>query len=448
MRKTELVFSSIDELSSLISKKQISAVELVNTYLERIERLQPRLNAYITVCGEEALASAKAIDKSLMKAKPPQKPFLGIPIAIKDQLDTSGVAKLKDAGAILLGKLNVTGGADEPPFGQPRNPWNIDYSPGGSSSGSGIAVSTGLCVSSIGEDTGGSIRVPASYCGVVGFRPSSGLVSRWGLHPLSPSMDTAAPIGRSVADCATMLQVVAGYDPKDALSSHRQVPDYLASLQHGSKGVRMGLIKEFMDDENLDFEIKAAITAAINTLIELGASIDEISIPHIKASMFAVGIIIWCEEATLKRKWYESKYHLFTQRTRVGFLAGSLLPAKAYMLARQAQSLIRSEVLEAFHKYDLLLCPTSPKPVPKIENAKKAASYVTVDAILKRHADGHVGFAPLTGCPAISVPCGFTQLGLPVGFQITGRPFEDATVLGVAHAYEQSTDWHNHHPDL
>ena len=473
MLESDLAYSSIKELSSLIERREISAAELVKTYLERIERLQPKLNAYITVCRGEALASAKVIDNTLVKNDKFKKPLLGIPIALKDQLDTRGilttngsnalddyipeedatvVARLKEAGAIILGKLNMTefaaAGGEDPPFGQPRNPWNTDYSPGGSSSGSGIAVSAGLCAASIGEDSGGSARIPASFCGVAGFRPSAGLVSRWGIHPLSPSLDTASPLGRSVADCAFLLQAIAGYDPKDALSSQRPVPDYPASLQHGVKGVRIGVIKEFMDDQNLDSEIKAAIETVRTTLGKLGASVNDVSISHIKQSMYALGIIIWCEGAALNRKRFESKYHLFRQSTRLGFLAGCLLPSEVYLRARQAQALIRSEVLEAFQQCDALLCPVSPRLTPKIKDAEKAANFPTREDVLKRHDDGHVGFAPLAGCPAISVPCGFSKSGLPIGVQITGRPFEDTTVLRVAHAYEQSTNWHNHHPDL
>ncbi len=473
MLESDLAFSSIIELSSLIGKREISVTELVITYLERIERLQPKLNAYITVCREEALASAKIIDSTLMKDGQFRKPLLGIPVALKDQFDTRGilttngslalddyipqedataVARLKEAGAIILGKLNMTefavAGGEDPPFGQPRNPWNTDYSPGGSSSGSGIAVSAGLCATSVGEDSGGSGRIPANFCGVVGLRPSAGLVSRCGIHPLSPSLDTASPLGRTVEDCAALLQVIAGYDPKDALSCHRPVPDYLARLREGVRGVRIGVIKEFMDDQNLDSEIKAAIGTAKTTLDDLGASITEVSISYIKQSMYALGILIWCEGAALNHKRYESKYHLFRQSTRLGFLAGCLLPSEVYLRARQAQALIRSEVLEAFQQCDVLLCPISPKLTPKIEDAEKAANFPTKEDVLRRHADGHVGFAPLAGCPAISVPCGFSQSGLPIGVQIIGRPFEDTTVLRVAHAYEQSANWHNRHPDL
>jgi aspartyl-tRNA(Asn)/glutamyl-tRNA(Gln) amidotransferase subunit A len=470
MQNTELVFMSITEQISLIEKKKISVVELVETYAERIARLQPKLKAYITVCHEEALSQAREIDTSLAKGDKIKKPLLGIPIGLKDQLDTRGmlttngslalkdhipeedatvVTKLKEAGVIILGKLNMSGFiGDEPPFGQPRNPWNVDYSPGGSSSGPGVAVSSGLCAASIGEDTAGSGRIPASHCGIVGLRPSSGLVSRYGLHPLSPSLDTPSPMGRTVNDCATLLQVVAGYDPKDTLSSHRQVPDYLANLQHGIKGLRIGVIQEFMDDQRLDQEIKAAINRAIVVLSELGASFEEVSIPYVTSSMCAAGIIIWSEEAALNRKWFESKYHLFSQNARVGFLAGCLLPVKAYMLARQTQALIRAQTLKAFQKYDLLLCPNSSKLAPNIEAARKNACSPTKWDVLRKHADGHVGFASLSGCPAISVPCGFSKSGLPVGLQLIGRPFEDALVLRAAHAYEQATQWHNQYPNL
>jgi aspartyl-tRNA(Asn)/glutamyl-tRNA(Gln) amidotransferase subunit A len=339
-------------------------------------------------------------------------------------------------------------GDEGPPFGQPRNPWNTDYSPGGSSSGSGVAVSAGLCAASIGEDSGGSGRVPANYCGIVGFRPSAGLVSRWGIKPVSPSFDTASPIGRTTRDCAVLLQVIAGYDKKDVLSSRRPVPDYPAMLNNGVKGIRIGIIKDFMEDTKLDSEIRAGVARATSVLREQGAFINEISIPYITLSMYALGLIIWCEGSALNRKQFESKQHLFRQSTRIGFLAGCLVPSEVYLRARQSQALIRAKVLEAFEEFDALICPVSPRTAPKIEDAKKAASFPTPDYVVKRHEDGHVGFAALAGCPAISVPCGFSRFGLPIGVQIVGRPFEDATVLCVAHAYEQSTNWHNYHPDM
>jgi aspartyl-tRNA(Asn)/glutamyl-tRNA(Gln) amidotransferase subunit A len=242
--------------------------------------------------------------------------------------------------------------------------------------------------------------------------------------------------------------VIAGYDPKDQLSSRRPVPDYLSNLREEVKGVRIGLIREFMDDQGLDREVRTVTTTAINKLTDLGVSIDEVSIPYIGNSMYALGIIIWCEGAALNRRWVESKYQLIRQSTRVGFLAGCLLPAKAYLIARQAQALIRTQILEAFQKYDLLLCPTSPKLAPKIEDTIEVASFPGKEDVVRRHAEGHSGFAPLAGCPAISIPCGFSKIGLPIGLQITGRPFEDALVLRVAHAYEQITEWHNQHPSL
>jgi aspartyl-tRNA(Asn)/glutamyl-tRNA(Gln) amidotransferase subunit A len=473
MRKNELAFASLPELAALIRKKSISAEELVKTYLERIDGLQPRLNAYITVARQEAVASARVIDKALVRKCDSDKPLLGIPVALKDQISTQGilttngslvlkdhipgqdatvVARLKKAGAVILGKLNMTefaiAGGEDPPFGEPRNPWNTDYSPGSSSSGSGIAVSAGLCAASIGEDSGGSGRIPANYCGVAGLRPSSGLVSRYGIHPASPALDTASPLGRNVADCSILLQVIAGYDPMDASTSRRPVPDYLAVMQKDIKGIRIGVIKEFMEDKNIDTEVLAAVIKAVGKLTACGASIDEVSIPYIRSSMYALGIIIWCDAAALIRKKYESKYHLFKQSTRVGLIAGSLLPSDIYLRALQAQSLIRSKILETLEKYDVLVCPTSPKPPPKIKDVRKSANFPVKDDVIKRHADAHTAFAPLAGCPAISIPCGFSKSGLPVGLQITGRPFEDATILRVAHAYEQGTDWHNHHPEL
>ena len=386
MQNANLTYMSLAELSSLILEKDISALEITKTFLDRIDELQTKLNAYITICREEALNSAKVIDRALTRGTPPNKPLIGIPVALKDQIDTSGilttsgslalsgnvpledatvVSKLKKAGAVILGKLNMNefaaAGGENPPFGQPCNPWNLDYSPGGSSSGSGIAVSAGLCGISVGEDSGGSGRIPASYCGVVSIRPSSGLVSRYGIHPLSPSLDSASPLGRTVADCAALLQAIAGYDSKDALSSRRPVPNYIARLGKNIKGIQVGVISEFLKDPDLDPEIGAATKIAIAVLADLGACVEEVSIPYVTHSMYAVGTIVWCEGAALNRHLLESKGDLFQQSTRLGFIAASLLPAKAYMAARQAQAIIRRQVLESFQRYDLLLSPTFPK---------------------------------------------------------------------------------------
>lgn len=473
MANIPLPYMSLTELSALIQKKQISVVEVVKTYLERIEKLQPRLNAYITICREEALISAQKIDDSLKNEIPAGKPLLGIPVAVKDQFDTRGilttngslamrkhipredatvVSKLKEAGAIILGKLNMNefaaAGGEDPPFGQPRNPWNPAHSPGGSSSGSGIAVSAGLCACSIGEDTGGSGRMPASFCGVVSIRPSTGLVSRFGVHPLSPSLDTASPLGRTVADCAAQLQVISGYDPKDPLSSRRPVQDYLGGLRISLKGVRIGVISEFIHDPDLDPEIRAAIMAAVTVLAEQGANIEDVSVPYIESSMYALGIIIWCEGAALNRQWLETKGSLLQPSTRLGFQAASLMPAEGYLRARQAQYLIREQVLKTHQKYDLLISPTSPKTAPKIDDTLKTVNFPNKEDVLKRHRDAHVGFAPLTGCPAISVPCGFSQSGLPIGLQISGRPFEEMLVFRTAQTYEENTIWHTRHPGL
>jgi aspartyl-tRNA(Asn)/glutamyl-tRNA(Gln) amidotransferase subunit A len=253
-------------------------------------------------------------------------------------------------------------------------------------------------------------------------------------------------MGRTVADCAALLQVIAGYDSQDVLSSRRRVPQYLVGDTGGLSGLRIGVIQEFVETPNLDPEVGQAVDTAVDVLRSAGASCEMVSIPYIDMSMFALGIIVWCDGAALNRRLVEAKYQLLVPSTRIGLLAGQLLPAKAYLLARQAQTLIRSQVLGAFRQYDLLVCPTAPKTAPQIEGAARAAAFPAKDEVVKRHADGNTGFAPLAGCPAISVPCGFTESGMPIGLQIAGRPFEDEMVFRAAWAYEQNTEWHTRHP--
>jgi len=298
----ELAFLGAAKLASLVRERRVSPVELVRVYLKRIERLDARLRAYITVLPETALETARKAETAVMRGDA-LGPLHGVPYAVKDQFDTAGVlttlgsrilrhhvpvenataiSRLNEAGGLLLGKLNLTefalGGTREFPFGQPRNPWNPDHDPGGSSSGSGIAVAAALCAASLGEDTGGSVRTPASWCGVVGLRPTWGRVSRHGSFPLSWSMDTAGPLTRTVEDAALLLRVIAGHDPRDPLTSRRPVPDYVVALDAGVRGLRIGIIRELTFAGDTDVEVRGAVLEAARRLQELGATVEETSL--------------------------------------------------------------------------------------------------------------------------------------------------------------------------
>ena len=468
----DLVYASAARLAALISTRQLSPVELVQAYLDRIDRLDGRLRAYITVTRETALVMARLAEAAVLRGLP-LGPLHGVPFAVKDQFATRGVrttagsrlladsvpdhdatvvARLAAAGGILLGKLNLTefalGGTIHYPFGQPRNPWNTDHDTGGSSAGSGAAVAAALCAVSLGEDTGGSVRSPASWCGVAGHRPTWGLVSRHGCIPLAWSLDAPGPLGRSVEDCALVLEIIAGHDPSDPLTARRATPDYRAALTGNVRGLRVGVIRELTLGNETDSEMREGVLAATKVLAGLGAVVEDVSLPLVPRA--GAAFIAICDSEGAGR-------HLQTLRTRAGdydegtrrrLLTAALLPAGLVHKAQQARAAIRAQIHEALARYDVLAAPTSPRPAPTI------ASYtapITSKAQAITHFFTRRSFptpASLAGVPAMAVPCGFSAAGLPLSLQIIGRRFEDAKVLRVGHAYEQATDWHTRRPGI
>lgn len=469
---SDLAFLGAAKLAALVRDKQVSPVELVRLYLERIDRLDGRLRAYITVSREGALEAALKAEAAVMRGEA-LGPLHGIPFAVKDQFDAAGVrttvgsrilesyvpretatavARLEAAGGILLGKLNLTefalGGTLRFPFGQPRNPWNPDHDPGGSSSGSGIATAAALCAASLGEDTGGSVRTPASWCGVVGLRPTWGRVSRYGIFPLSWSMDTAGPITRTVADAAFLLQAIAGYDSRDPLTSRRPVPDYGARLRDDARGLRIGLVRELTAGADTDAEVRAAVTQAARDLERLGAVVEEISMPLVPLAGAIFMALADSEAAGVHQRWLRSRSSDYDQATRRRLLTASLIPAATYHQAERGRALIRRQLLEALARFDLLVCPTAHQPAPLI--TKGAASITSRADVAGRFFTrrSYVAPASLAGIPALAAPCGFTRSGLPISLQLLGRPFEEATILGAAHAYEQATEWSRRRPPV
>lgn len=471
MGQEDLAFLGAVKLATLVREKRLSPVELVETYLERIDRLDGRLRAYIMVCREDALEAARKAEAAVARGEA-LGPLHGVPIAVKDQFHTRGilttvgsrilasfvpeedatvVARLKAAGGILLGKLNLTefafGGTVHFPFGQPRNPWHLEHDPGSSSSGSGVATAAALCAASLGEDTGGSIRSPASWCGVVGIRPTWGRVSRHGCFPLSWSMDTAGPLTRTVEDCALLLRLIAGYDPKDPLSSRRPVPDYSAGLTGEVRGLRVGVIRGLTFSPDTDSEVRNAVLEAAALLEKLGAEVEEISLPLLPLAGAVFMALADSEGAGLHQAWLRSRAADYDQGTRRRLLTASLLPSAVYHQAQRARALIRQQILEALRQVDLLLCPTSPRPAPLI--ADSAAPITSKEEAARRFFTRRSYTTPfsLAGVPALSVPCGFTASGLPIGLQLAGRPFDEATLFRVGHAYEQETTWHLSRPN-
>jgi len=466
MDKKELPFLTASQLSNLIETKEISPVEATEAYLDRIEEVDPKLNSYITITGEQAFESARQAEQEIVAGKY-RGPLHGVPMAVKDQFNTAGVlttggssilkdnvpsedatviAKLKEAGAVMLGKLNMSEFAMAEiynhPYGTPRNPWDLERNPGTSSSGSGAATAAFLCSTSLGEDTGGSIRGPANFSGLVGLRPTHGRVSRYGVLGGSWSMDTVGPISRSVEDAAITIQAIAGYDTKDTYSWDVPVPDYRSALTGDIQGIKMGVIQERMDSPNLDPEFRETVAKAISVLGELGASSEDVSIPLAPNAGALTMSILSVEWANLHRPLFEPNFDELDHNNKIRFLTGSIIPAQAYYKAQKIRAVLRQQILDALEKVDVLVLPTGPVTAPPVESVPGIES--------KEHSltglAGRISFTGpfnLAGTPAISVPCGFSAAGMPMGLQIVGKPFDEETVLRVAHAYEQNTDWHN-----
>ena len=471
MDKKDIPFLTASQLSKLIETKEVSPVEATEAYLDRIQEVDSKLNSYITVTGEQALESARRAEQEIATGVN-RGALHGVPMAVKDQFNTAGVlttggssilkenvpeedatviTRLKDAGAILLGKLNMSEFAMAEiynhPYGTPRNPWDLERNPGTSSSGSGAATAAFLCASSLGEDTGGSIRGPANFSGLVGLRPSHGRVSRHGVLGGSWSMDTVGPISRSVEDAAITIQAIAGHDPKDTYSRDVPVPDYRKALTGDIQGIKMGVIQEHMDSPNLDPEVKEPVAKAISLLGEMGASSEYTSIslaPNAGALTMSILSVEW---SNLHRKLFEENFKELDHNNRIRFLTGSIIPAQFYYKAQKIRTALRHQILEAFEKVDVLVLPTGPVTAPLVESSPGIQS--------KEHAltglAGRISFTGpfnLAGTPALSVPCGFSSSGMPMGLQIVGRPFAEETVLKVAYAYEQNTEWHSRRPSI
>jgi aspartyl-tRNA(Asn)/glutamyl-tRNA(Gln) amidotransferase subunit A len=464
--RDDLAFLSAAETAAAIASKRVSPVEVVQAYLSRIDTLDGQLHAYITVLRDEALAAARQAEQALQRGLTPG-PLFGVPVAVKDQFWTQGVlttngsrvyqdfvpsedatvvARLKAAGAIVLGKLNLSelamGGTQQPPYGIPRNPWDLERTPGESSSGSGVALAAHLCAASVGEDTGGSGRGPAACCSVVGLRPTFTRVSRYGMTPMCWFTDTAAPMTKTARDCALVLGAIAGYDPKDAYTSRRSVPDYTAQLGHELHGVRVGLIRELQEDADMHPEVRQAISEALTVFRELGARVQEVSIPLAPlAGAIFVGIAD-TEGAGARDEILRHRAAELDAASRTRLQAAALVPAKIYNRAMKARVLLREQFMAALQQVDLLVSATMPSPPPK--HTTLTAPFGYAEDVQSRFffRRSYTACYALTALPAISIPGGFTSDQLPIGLQLGARPFAEATLLQVAHAYEQATPWH------
>ncbi|MBI1737136.1 MAG: amidase [Candidatus Rokubacteria bacterium] len=461
----DVVYQPATRLAELIRDKRVSPVELVTAYLDRIDRFDGRLRAYVTVCREDAVAKARTMEVRIVRGEAVG-PLGGVPFAVKDQYDTEGVrttqgsrlfashvpaetatvvVRLQQAGAILLGKLNMTelalGGTQDFPFGQPRNPWNDAHDPGGSSSGSGIATAAALCAVSLGEDTGGSVRSPAGFCGVVGVRPTWGRVSGHGVFPLSWSMDAPGPLARTVEDAAVVLGLIAGRDERDPLTSARPVPDYRAALTGDVTGVRIGVVTELTSGTDTAAEVRNAVETAAGLLGGLGARVEPVSLPLVPLAGAVFMALADSEGAGLHLDALRTRGAELDRGTRRRLVAAGLLPTAVTQHAARARAAIRAQVRRALDRFDVLLSPTAPSTAASI--AAMMAPIESGEAAARRFFTrrSYTTPASLAGLPALSVPCGFSSAGLPIGLHLMGRAFDEATILRVAHAYEQATDW-------
>jgi aspartyl-tRNA(Asn)/glutamyl-tRNA(Gln) amidotransferase subunit A len=470
MSPNDLSYLTIAELAPLLQGRKLSPVELMLACLERIHSLDDRLHTFITLTKESAMEEARAAEKAISSGDY-RGPMHGIPIGLKDLYHTRGVATtagspilkefvpeedatsvamLKKAGGIVLGKLNMfpfAYGATglNPHYGTPGNPWDMERLPGGSSSGSGVALMAGMIPAATGSDTGGSIRIPASLCGVVGIKPTYGRVSRSGVIPLSWSLDHAGPMARSVEDCAILLQAMAGHDPKDDSSSTRPVPDYRAALGQGIRGLRVGVPRaQFFT--GLQDGVRTAVEKALVVLEQLGLFIQEIDIPNLD-EFGAVSLgILGPEAAAYHQQWLRERPDDYPLDVLNRLQASMSIPAVDYVMAQQSRTRLSERLVHIMEQVDLLVTPTEPMTAPRIGDTT-----VVIDGE-ERTTQGLLTLLTrpfnVTGMPAISVPCGFDEQELPVGLQIAGRPFDEATVLRAAHAYERATPWHTMRPGL
>ncbi len=452
---SELCRLSLSEAASLICAKKISPLELAQACLQRIDRLNPSLKAFITVTAERALEQARVAEQEIMHGRY-RGPLHGIPIALKDLIDTAGVRttaasalfehrvptedatvvrRLSAAGAVLVGKTNLHefaygGSGVISYYGAARNPWARDRITGGSSSGSAAAVAAGLCFAALGTDTAGSIRLPAACCGIVGLKPTYGLVSARGVIPLSWSYDHVGPMTRSARDAAIVLQAIAGYDAADITSRNLPVGDYSAELEATTSSLRLGTVRQYFFDD-LETEVAAAINNALQVFETMVASVSDASLP-IDTDRTVQSAEDYAYHAQFVRE-HPDQYQPETLRR---LKRGENISAAEYILKRNDLEALRRTAADLFCDYDLLITPTAPSVAPSLAELQANPDDLRQhELVLLRNTRPF----NVLGLPAVSVPCGFTSAGLPVGLQIAGAPGNDARVLQLAHAYEQAT---------
>ncbi len=489
MNNMELHQLTIHELHNLLMKKEVTSREVTEAFYRRIKQIDGGIGAYLMLTEEEALRQADQVDHEIARGEKIGD-LAGIPLGLKDILCTKGVRttcgsrilenyipfydgtvvrKLKERDAVLLGKLNMDefamgSSTENSGFQITHNPWDLSRIPGGSSGGSAAAVAADECIAALGTDTGGSIRQPASCCGVVGMKPTYGRVSRYGLVAFASSLDQIGPITKDVADCAILMNGISGYDPYDSTSVNTEVPDYRQSLINDVKGVRIGIPDEYFI-EGIDPDVERSVTEGIDLFKKWGAEARRISLPHTEYAVAIYYIICTAEASSnlarydgvkygLRSKGYRDLMELYTQTREEGFgkevkrriILGTYVLSAGYYeayyrKASQVRTLMRNDFEEAFRQVDVIIAPTAPTPAFKI--GEKAE-----DPLQMYLSDIHTIPVNLAGIPAISIPCGFSHESLPIGLQIMGKPFDEGRLLRVAYTFERNTDFHLKKPPI
>jgi aspartyl-tRNA(Asn)/glutamyl-tRNA(Gln) amidotransferase subunit A len=467
----DLTSLSLAEAGDRIAARELSPVELVEATLNRIEEVDEQLNSFIHVSGEQALAAAGAAEAAIA-AGYHLGPLHGAPIALKDNVSVRGeasragskvlgdfipdedatiAARFRAAGAIFVGRLNMHELAygvttNNPHFGAARNPWDTGRTPGGSSGGSGAAVAARLCVGAIGTDTGCSVRLPAAFNGIAGIRPTIGRVSNAGITPLAWTLDTAGPMCRTVEDCSLMLAAIAGFDPRDRQTASVPVPDYGAEIARGLEGIRIALIEDF-SLTGLQAGVASAMEAAVAELEAGGAQVREIPMENLEPSISALMTVDVAEPAAYHAAWLRERPEDYGDDVRALLEAGELYLATHYIQAQRYRTLLREQFDDVLRDVDAILTPTVPFTAPEVGatevTLESGETLDIISAVMRYNA-----LPPLVGLPALSVPCGFADDGLPVGMQLIGRAFDEATLFRIGHAYERATDWHQREPSL
>jgi len=479
---------TLHELHDRLRSRELSAVEVAEALFDRIEATDGAIGAYLAVCREQGMEDARRADQRLAAGDASSK-LLGIPVALKDVLLTGGVAttcaskilqgftppydgtavrRLKEAGAVVLGKTNMDefamgSSTENSGYSITRNPWNLDHVPGGSSGGSAAAVAAGQCIAALGTDTGGSIRQPASFCGIVGLKPTYGRVSRYGVVAYASSLDQVGPMTRDVTDCALLLQAVAGHDPADSTSVDAPVPDYGAALTGDVKGLRIGVPKEYFA-AGLQPEVEQAVRRGIGELEKAGASVAEVSLPRNDYAVAAYYVIAAAEASSnlarydgmrygprvqaedLTATYMKSRAQGFGHEVKRRIMLGTYVLSAGYydayyIKAQKVRTLLKQDMESVLEECDAIVAPTCPTTAFKVDE-------MTHDPLQMYLSDILTISVNLAGLPALSVPCGFDAAGLPIGMQIIGRHFDEATVLRLGYAYEQATEWHRRRPEI